>query len=136
LVAPRRKRADHGSRQPRRPDRRVLPGARRRGLLDPLAYHHPETEADVVEEMRAFFDERPAQDSTHTVRRRLHAEAASVCEGRVSGALADGTPKDTTFCDVFEFDETGERLARVGVYLPAGAAVTMADPATRRPSRS
>lgn len=85
-------------------------------LATEFRYVHPDTIANGVDEMQAFFDERPRQDTAHEIHRRLHAEDGSVVEGRITGQLADGTPREGHFCDVFDFDATDDHLTRVAVY--------------------
>lgn len=63
-----------------------------------------------LREMRGF------SDTEHTVTRRIHGDEASAAEGTVTGKLA-GESVETNFCNVFEFDERDERIARVGVYV-------------------
>lgn len=85
-------------------------------LAAEFRYVHPDTVADGIDGMRAFFDERARQDTTHEIHRRLHADGASTVEGRITGELADGTPREGHFCDVFDFDATDDHLTRVAVY--------------------
>jgi ketosteroid isomerase-like protein len=85
-------------------------------LATDFRYIHPDTTANDVDGMRRFFDERAPQDTTHEPHRRLHAEDGSIVEGRITGELADGTPREGHFCDVFDFDETAGHLTRVAVY--------------------
>lgn len=85
-------------------------------LATDFRYVHPDTTASGVDGMRAFFDERARQDTTHEIHRRLHAEDGSAVEGRLTGELADGTPREGHFCDVFDFDDDAAHLTRVAVY--------------------
>lgn len=85
-------------------------------LAADFRYIHPETIATGVGEMRAFFEERTRQNTVHEIHRRLHAEEGSVVEGRITGELADGTPREGQFCDVFDFDDADAHLTRVAVY--------------------
>ena len=71
------------------------------------------------EGVRRYFEElRPFGGTVHDVERRLHAEAASAAEGRVTGEH-EGESLDTGFCDVFEFDDAEEHLTRITVYTNA-----------------
>lgn len=81
-----------------------------------FTYIHPDTTVETIDGMRRFFDQRAAQDTSHEIHRTLHAADGSVVEGRITGELADGTPREGYFCDVFDFDDGEDRLTRVAVY--------------------
>jgi len=81
-----------------------------------FTYVHPDTTVEGIEGMRSFFEQRAPQDTSHERHRTMHAAAASVVEGRITGELADGTPREGFFCDVFDFDDGEEQLTRVAVY--------------------
>lgn len=89
-------------------------------LEDDLAvgftYIHPDTTAKSIEGMQTFFEQRAPQDTSHEIHRTLHAVEGSVVEGQITGELADGTPREGYFCDVFDFDEGDDNLTRVAVY--------------------
>lgn len=61
-------------------------------------------------------DLRGLSNTTHDTTLRVHAEAASVAEGTVTGESVDGTV-EAAFCDVFEFTADDTAITRIGVYL-------------------
>lgn len=81
-----------------------------------FTYDHPDTTAETIKGMRTFFEQRAPQDTSHEIHRTLHAAKASVVEGRITGELVDGTPREGYFCDVFDFDDGEDHLTRVAVY--------------------
>lgn len=85
-------------------------------LASDVTYVHPETTASGVAELQTFFDNRLPQDTTHDEHRRIHTTDVSDVQGRLKGEMADGTPREGDFCDVFEFDADG-RLERIDVYV-------------------
>lgn len=71
------------------------------------------------EGVKRYFEElRSFAGTVHDVENRIHAENGSAAEGRVTGEH-DGNSLDTAFCDVFEFDDDEEHLARIVVYTNA-----------------
>lgn len=84
-------------------------------LASSVTYVHPDTTASGVEGLQAFFRDRPPQETIHEEHRRIHTADASVVQGHLTGKLADGTPREGDFCDVFEFEAAG-RIERIDVY--------------------
>lgn len=59
---------------------------------------------------------RGLSNTTHEIAQTVHGETASAVEGTVSGDSGDGSVS-ARFCNVFEFDDTDDAIARIAVYL-------------------
>lgn len=89
----------------------------RPALTDDFVYESLSGELEGFSGLKRYAEElRGLSDTTHETTRRIHDEAVSVVEGTVTGEGENGS-EQAAFCDVFEFDADGERIARIIVYL-------------------
>lgn len=91
------------------------------GLVEPaisesIQFESAKSSVSSLEEFREYTEKnRMISDSVHQVKRRIHAETASVCEGNVRAQSPDA-PIEGAFCDVFEFDDDVEHITSISVY--------------------
>lgn len=87
-------------------------------FADDVTYHYPgEGAIEGREAVRRFFAERrPTSNTTHDVRRRVHGDAATACDGRFTGDHEELGRVESAFAGFFEFDEPETLVAEIAVY--------------------
>jgi ketosteroid isomerase-like protein len=77
----------------------------------------PGSDLDGLEQAISWYENRlTVDDPTHDVRRRLHTETASVCEGWLTGTVPAEGPLEGGFLDVIEFDPSETEITQFAIY--------------------
>lgn len=85
-------------------------------LADSIQYSHSSGDVSGKDGFQHYMDvDREYTDTTHIVTRRVHVDAASICEGDFRGVTPDGTV-EREFCDIFEFNQAEDEISSITVY--------------------
>lgn len=87
-------------------------------FAEDVTYHYPgEGAIEGRRAVRQFFAERrPTSETMHDVKRRIHGETATACDGQFWGVHEELGRIESAFAGFFEFDDAETLISEIAVY--------------------